>query len=301
MANDINITLPPGIEAPSSADIRKAKQYVLRRTQSEIALQDAIDTILEKYIGLITKVCYKYGIDPVNFSFGANEQLRQEVYSLLDNLEEEIIVLIENNIVPNGNKNKHYQALIDWMLTLGTHNWNFRRTLEYYIHRFSQDLEAEIAAMRYAGIKQAKAISEMRSALHAPYTLPEVISAMQSREFFSADMIMSGGTKTDPFTHQPTMGLSKVGATNITTMARSTLSMVWMRSLFMEAEDEGKQGYYVFRGSSYICPTCDEQCVFFHPLSGGLVVPLHAHCKCYMVFVNSKDEKPVQYKPLNFY
>lgn len=301
MPNNITIKLPSDVDAPTSADIRNAKDYVLKRSQAEIAIASAIDAILEKYVGLIAQACYKYNIDPTDFSFGANEQLRQEVYSLLDDLEEETYDLIEESVVPDGKKNKHYQALIDWMLTLGTHNWGFKRTLEYYIRRLSQDLEAEIAALRYAGVKQTMAITKMRSALHAPYSMPEMVAAIRSGKYFSADMIRSSGTKTDPFTHQPTAGLSKVGATNITTMARSTLAMVWMRSLFEEAEDEDKAGYYVFRGSTYNCPTCDEQCDWFHPLKEGLVVPLHAHCHCYMVFVNSKEDEPTQYRPLNFY
>lgn len=299
MANEINITLPSGIEAPVSEDIRKAKQYVLQRVQAEIQLALAIDATLDKYIELITRACYKYNIDPKDFSFGANEQLRQEVYALLDELEEEILALIESSVVPNGDKNSHHQALLDWMLTLGTHNWNFRRTTEYYIYRFSQDLEAEIAAMRYAKVKQTAAITKMKSALHAPYSLPEMTEAIRSHEFFSADMIRSGGTKTDPFTHQPTTGLSKVGASNITNMARSTLAMVWMRNLLLEAEDGNMAGYFVFRGSTYPCGICDDL-VGFHSISEGMVLPAHSHCCCFCVFVNSKEDEPVQYRPLNF-
>lgn len=299
MANDINITLPSGIEAPVSESIRKSKQYVLQRVQAEIQLASAIDAVLEKYVGLITKACYKYDIDPKDFTFGANEQLRQEVYALLDDLEEEILTLIEDYAVPNGRKNKHYRALIDWMLTLGTHRWNFQRTTEYYIYRFSQDLEAEIAAMRYAGVKQTAAITKMRSALHAPYSLPEMEAAIRSHEYFAADMIQTGGTKTDPFTHQPTVGLSKVGASNVTNMARSTLAMAWMRSLLLDAEDDKMAGYFVFRGSTYPCGLCDDL-VGFHSISEGMVLPAHSHCCCYCVFVNSKDDEPTQYRPLNF-
>lgn len=300
MADSIRISLPSGIDAPSSADIRDAKNYVLKRAQTEIALESAIDAILDKYVALITRACYKYDIAPVDFTFGANEQLRQEVYALLDDLEEEIYALIEDSVVPDKKKNKHWQALIDWMLTLGTHNWDFRRTLEYYIYRFSQDLEAEIAALRFADVRQTVAITKMRSALHSPYSMPGMIAAIKSGQSFSADMIRSGGTKTDPFTHQATVGLSKVGATNITTMARSTLAMVWMRDLLLEAEEENKAGYFVFRGSSYSCPNICDELVGFHSLEEGMVLPAHSHCYCWCVFVNSKNDLPVQYRPLNF-
>lgn len=300
MANSIKISLPSGIDAPMSADIKKAKDYVLKRSQAEIALESAIDAILDKYVGLITRACYKYDIDPTDFTFGANEQLRQEVYTLLDDLEEKIYALIEDYVVPDGKKNKHYQTLIDWMLTLGTHNWNFRRTLEYYIYRFSQDMEAEIAAMRFAGVKQTAAITKIRSALHSPYSMPEMMAAIKLGRSFSADMIRSGGAKTDPLTHRVTVGLSKVGATNVTAMARSTLAMVWMRNLFLDAEEENRTGYYVFRGSSYPCQNICDRLVGFHTLEEGMVLPAHSHCYCWCVFVNSKNDLPVQYRPLNF-
>lgn len=286
---DIKVSLPSNIIAPASKDIRDAKQYVLLRTQEEIALVSAIDEIFDKYISRITKLCWKYDIDPRDFSFGANEELRRAVFALLDDMEDEILALIEDFVVPDKEKNKHHDVLLAWMLTLGTHNWGFLRTLEYYIYRFSQDLEAEIAALRYAGVTQSVAISKMRSALHQPYSIPEVITAIESREFFSADMIRSGGTKTDPFTHRPTVGLSKVGATNVTTMARSTLSMVWMRDLYLNAQESGKAGYMVFRGSSYPCSLCDYETTYFHPIEQGMVLPVHANCCCFAVFLNSKD------------
>lgn len=287
MAENITILVPDGIAPPTAADIQSAKDYVLLRNQAELALAAAIDEILEKYIRLITRACYKYNIAPQDFTFAANDELRREVYALLDEMDEEIYSLIEESVVPNGRKNSHFAALIDWMLTLGTHNWSFRTTLRYYIFRFSQDVEALVAAMRFAGLRQNAAIQKMLSALYAPYSLAEMMAAVRSGQFFSADMIRSGGTKDDPFTHRPAVGLSKVGATNLTTMARSTLSMTYMRDLFLSAQEQGRAGYYVFRGSSYICPTCDNECGWFHPLQDGIVVPLHAHCKCFIVFVDS--------------
>lgn len=286
---DIKISLPSGIVAPTSSDINSAKHYILQRTQAEIALSDAIDIILEKYIGRITRLCWKYNIFPTDFSFAANESLRQQVNALLDDLEEEIFSLIEDSVVPQKRKNNHYAALIAWLLTLGTHNWNFRRTLQYYIFRFSQDVEASIAAMRFAGVREMIAISNMRSTLHSPYALPQVIAAIKSGQFFAADMIRSGGTKTDPVTHQPTVGLSKVGATNITTMARSTLSKVWMRDLFLTAQEQNKAGYFIFRGSSYECPHICDPLVGFHSLDEGMLLPGHSHCRCYAVFVDSQN------------
>lgn len=301
MAKDAIISLPEGIEAPLTEDVRNAKEYILSRTRAEVSLSAAVDDILDEYITKIAQACWRYDITPQDFSFAANEDLRREIDKILTDLEEELLTLIKEAAVPEGKDNKHYAALITWMLTLGTHGWNFRRTLRYYIQRFSQDVEAQIASLRYAGTSLSKAISRMRTTLHTPYSLSELVAAMKSGKYFIADMIRTGGTKIDPITRKATVGLSKVGATNITTMLRSTLAMAWMRDLFLNAEEEGRAGYYVFRGSSYECAMCDDECGWFHPISQGLVVPIHAHCCCYIVFVKSQDEEPVIYRPTRFY
>lgn len=282
-------------------DVNAAKEYVLERARAEIALASKVDDILKEYAEQMIRVCYKYNIDPQNFSFGANDNMRREIYALLDDLLEELLSLIEEESVPQKKKNKHYVALINWMVTLGTHNKDLRWTTSYYMSRFSKDVEALVAAMRYAKYDVNKAVLRALPILHTLYVSPEVMAAMKSGKPFSADGIRTGGTKYDPFTHRPTVGLSKYGATNLVTMARSTLAKTWLKSEFMEAEDEGMGGYYVFRGSSYPCShICDLECGWFHPMSMGMVLPLHANCYCFAVFVKSNQGEINNYRPLNF-
>ena len=270
MAENITLKLPSGINAPTQDDIKAAKEYVLERSRAEIALASAVDDILKEYAEQMIRVCYKYNIDPRNFSFGANDSMRQEIYAILDDLLEELLSLIEEDSVPQNRKNKHYGAIISWLTTLGTHNKDLKWTTQYYISRFSKDVEALVAAMK-------------------------------SGKMFNAEGIISGGTKYDPFTHKPSVGLSKYGATNLVTMARSTLAKAWMESLFLEKEEDGMVGYYVFRGSTYSCPNiCDMQTGWFHPMSGGMVLPIHSNCYCYAVFVKGDLGEIGFYRPLNF-
>ena len=300
MAQDITLKLPSGINAPTQEDITAAKEYVLERSRAEIALASSVDDILKEYAEQMIRVCYKYNIDPQNFSFGANDSMRQEIYAILDDLLEELLSLIEEDSVPQKRKNKHYGAIISWLATLGTHNKDLKWTTQYYISRFSKDVEALVAAMKFAGYDVNKAINRSKSILHTLYTSPEVLAAMKSGKMFNAEGIISGGTKYDPFTHKPSVGLSKYGATNLVTMARSTLAKAWMESLFLEKEEDGMTGYYVFRGSTYSCQNiCDMQTGWFHPMSSGMVLPIHSNCYCYAVFVKGDLGEIGFYKPLN--
>ena len=301
MSKDITLKLPSGINAPTQDDIKAAKEYVLERSRAEIALASAVDDILKEYAEQMIRVCYKYNIDPQNFSFGANDNMRREIYALLDDVLEELLSLIEEDSVPQNRKNKHYGAIISWLATLGTHNKDLKWTTQYYISRFSKDVEALVAAMKYAGYDVNKAVNRSKSILHTLYTSPEVLAAMKSGKMFNAEGITSGGTKYDPFTHKPSVGLSKYGATNLVTMARSTLAKAWMKSLFLEKEEDGMIGYYVCRGSTYLCPSiCDMQTGWFHPMSSGMVLPMHSNCYCYAVFVKEDIGEIGFYRPLNF-
>lgn len=53
----------------------------------------------------------------------------------------------------------------------------------------------------------------------------------------------------------------------------------------------GVIGFYVFRSSTYDCPSCDEQCGWLHPLTGE-TPPYHPHCVCCMVeaYANETQE-----------
>ncbi len=73
----------------------------------------------------------------------------------------------------------------------------------------------------------------------------------------------------------------KVGSS--TWMLLNTTSMfAYNDALAMKWTNRGAVGYYVFRGSDYDCPACDEQCGFLHPMT-EMVVPIHPRCLCFCV------------------
>lgn len=82
----------------------------------------------------------------------------------------------------------------------------------------------------------------------------------------------------------------KVGSS--TWMMLNTTSMTaYNDALAMKWTGRGAVGYYVFRGSDYDCPACDEQCGFIHPLT-EMVLPVHPRCLCFCVeaYANETEE-----------
>lgn len=266
-------------QAPSQQDIEAAKQFILQREENARMLEDKIDELLADAAEKIVIICYRYDVDPqkLYIASGFNEQMMNEIAEVMDELEEEILALMQEYATRSTKDRDRINALLLWMASLGRGNRNLRDTLEGYLYKFMKDLEAAIAALRFADATMADAVTKVKTNLHTIYTMPEVMAAFKNASEFAATYIQSRGVQ------KGGVGLSNNGSTNVTNMARLTLQMVWMRSRRLEMEEDGAAGFYVLRGSNYPCDYCDSK-VGFHPMTDiDYFPPFHGHCCCYVV------------------
>lgn len=266
-------------QAPSQQDIDAAKQFILQREENARMLEDKIDELLADAAEKIVIICYRYDVDPqkLYIASGFNEQMMNEIAEVMDELEEEILALMQEYATRSTKDRGRINALLLWMASLGRGNRNLRDTLEGYLYKFMKDLEAAIAALRFADATMADAVTKVKTNLHTIYTMPEVMAAFKNASEFAATYIQSRGVQ------KGGVGLSNNGSTNVTNMARLTLQMVWMRSRRLEMEEDGAAGFYVLRGSNYPCDYCDSK-VGFHPMTDiDYFPPFHGHCCCYVV------------------
>lgn len=268
-------------QAPSQQDIDAAKQFILQREENARMLEDKIDELLADAAEKIVIICYRYDVDPqkLYIASGFNEQMMNEIAEVMDELEEEILALMQEYATRSTKDRDRINALLLWMASLGRGNRNLRDTLEGYLYKFMKDLEAAIAALRFADATMADAVTKVKTNLHTIYTMPEVMAAFKNASEFAATYIQSRGVQ------KGGVGLSNNGSTNVTNMARLTLQMVWMRSRRLEMEEDGAAGFYVLRGSNYPCDYCDSK-VGFHPMTDiDYFPPFHGHCCCYVVTI----------------
>ena len=266
-------------QAPSQQDIDAAKQFILQREENARMLEDKIDELLADAAEKIVIICYRYDVDPqkLYIASGFNEQMMNEIAEVMDELEEEILAMMQEYATRSTKDRDRINALLLWMASLGRGNRNLRDTLEGYLYKFMKDLEAAIAALRFADATMADAVTKVKTNLHTIYTMPEVMAAFKNASEFAATYIQSRGVQ------KGGVGLSNNGSTNVTNMARLTLQMVWMRSHRLEMEEDGAAGFYVLRGSNYPCDYCDSK-VGFHPMTDiDYFPPFHGHCCCYVV------------------
>ncbi len=287
MAESIKISIDTSKYAiPTQEDIDTAKRFVLMREEYAQLLQSRIDEVLADAMERIITICYRYDVDPklLYLSNGFNEQMMNEISEVMDETEEEIFSLVQEYSTRVTNDKDRISKLLAWMLLLGRNSRNLQQTLDTYLYKFMKDIEAAVAALKYANVPLAQAITKAKTHLHTIYVMPEVQKAFKEAESFTATYIRSRGVV------KGNVGLSNNGSTNVTNMAKTTLQMVWMRSQVIDYKEQGAAGLYVLRGSSYPCSPCDDNCGF-HPIEESYgVLPVHPSCCCYAIPVFTKEQ-----------
>lgn len=289
MSNTIKISLDTSqYRLPTQEDITSAKQFILRREDYARVLEAKVDECLANAAQEIVTICYKYNVDPQKFSISSqyNEKMMAEIAEVMDNAEEEILDLIYDYSTATVQKGSTSgKALAAWIALLGRGNRNLQDTLDGYLYKAMKDWEAAIAALRHANVAMAAAVTKVKSHLHSIYTMPEIMATFDHADDFNATYIRNKGVQ------KGAVGISNNGSTNVTNMAKLTLQMAWMKELSMEHEDDGAAGYYVLRGSSYPCETCDNM-VGFHKMEDiDGYPPYHGHCCCYVIPIYGIDGK----------
>ena len=303
MAENIKIKLDGSqYRLPTQEDITSAKQFILRRNDYARLLESKVDDCLEDAAQDIVSICYKYDVDPKEFAINSkyNEKMMDEIADVMDELEADIMSLIYDYSLRVTDDEKHRNLLAAWIALLGRGNNNLQDTLDGYLYKTMKDWEAAIAALRFANVAMADAVTKVKSNLHSIYTMPEVTAAFKHADDFNATYIQSHGVMAGG------VGLSNNGSTNVTNMARLTLQMAWMREQGIEFDESGAAGYYQLRGSAYPCSVCDDEVGFHKGLEDLYTKPYpHPHCCCYRIPIfaleegNADTERWNEYQRLN--
>lgn len=285
MAQDIMIQLSDNFEPISNEDIKKAKNYILRRESAARGLSHLIDGLLEDAAEKITLIAYRYGIDPKNFQFTPkyNEKMFEEIGRVLDELEEEILDFTTSYATKCTEDKDNKPLLLLWVLALGRNNQGLRQTLENRLWMFSRDLEAMLVAVKSAGHDSTKAVNRIKSYLHAVYTMPEMKEPFKDPQSYKATYIRTRGVK------YGNQGSSNSEANNILRFGRITVQMGWMHHQYERIKDEGAVGFFVGRGSSYPCSLCDSYTGFHQIDDTDAYPPRHGSCCCWAVPVFEKE------------
>lgn len=282
MAEPIRISLPDIYEPITEEMISDAKQWTLQRNENANYLSLLVAAMLREAISRLTEIAYKYNCKPEQFQFSQNAKLREDVADAMDELEENIMEVVETYSLNETKDEKRRSTLLPWLMALRSKGTtDLRSTLHARLTQFLYDTEAQIAAMKLADYNQTKAATRALSTMHAVYASPEMLAAFKMAS--AAKYIRTRGV------HEGNIGLSSSGANNVESFAYQTAALAWSKSHYLQNMDDGAAGFYVFRGSQYLCDLCDSF-VGFHLIEDVTAVPpFHSHCTCWLVYVHEKQ------------
>jgi len=258
---------------PTEQEIARAKDYLLLRLRAERLVVSELDTALLSAARRIVEISRRYNIPPESFRFSANPSLLAEVNQVLALLRDALYDHVATiDTFKDGENDTPFVAPV---LTTSYKNKTFRQRLAEYTSRWGYELEATIAAAGLEGIKdQGKILAVVRQYLDRPYDNPWIKEHMGKGDAVRLENIPHYG-KGNPI----------ASATALSVLLTTLVAKGWMQN--WARLNEGKRGYYVYRGSSFPCEICDAQVGFLHAandLEG--MPPYHPRCCCYVVYTN---------------
>lgn len=143
-----------------------------------------------------------------------------------------------------------------------------------YLSNFAEDIVRMVKAGVLMGYPQSKILSAVRTGYKNPYQT-SIITKARRKDFSIAT---------------PSYGKGKFHAAyaNIVRNAVQMVSLAWGMAEQQYGRESGAIGFRVFRGSSYPCAVCDDECAYLHHF-GDPYPPFHVSCVCFTVFVYASD------------
>lgn len=143
-----------------------------------------------------------------------------------------------------------------------------------YLKNFAEDILRMIKAGYMMGYPDSKILSAIRTGYKDPYH-SSVITKAQRKDINIA-------------TPSYGRGIFHNAYENIVRSSSQTISLAWGKAEQQYGKNNGAIAFKVYRGSSYPCAVCDDECAYIHSLSDPHP-PFHINCVCFTKFIFKQD------------
>ena len=143
-----------------------------------------------------------------------------------------------------------------------------------YLSNFAEDIVKMIKAGALLGYSDDKILSAIRTGYKNPYAA-SIITKAQSKDINIANPSYG-------------RGFYKSSYQNLMRNVKGTIALAWGYAEQEYGKEKGAIGFKVFRGSSYPCAQCDDECAYIHKMDDPFP-PYHISCKCYIQFIYEND------------
>lgn len=146
--------------------------------------------------------------------------------------------------------------------------------LSAYLDNFAEDIVRMVKAGTLMDYSDSQILSAVRTGYKNPYK-SSVVTKAQRKDINIA-------------TPSYGKGIFRNAYENVVRTATQVISISWGRAEQQYGKDSGAIGFKVYRGSSYPCPICDDECSYTHKF-GDPFPPFHINCVCFTKFIFNKQ------------
>lgn len=251
----------------------ESREYALNRTKAQIACESRVQKRLFKVAREIVSLASKYRrgatLTNENGFLAASQRI---ALGVADGIESDIAVCAKTacSILNIGTDSTEA-----FLVSKVFGKTSMERTTSY-LKNFAEDM----VRMCKAGVLMKYTDSQLLSAIRTGYKDPYTTS------------VITKARKEDINIATPSYGkgIFHSAYQNIARNARQMVAVAWGRAEQQYGKEHGAIGYYIFRGSSYLCPICDDETTYIHHF-GDPFPPLHSNCRCFVKFVYEKEEE----------
>lgn len=142
-----------------------------------------------------------------------------------------------------------------------------------YLANFAEDIVRMVKAGTLMDYSDSKILSAIRTGYKTPYST-SVITKARRKDINIA-------------TPSYGRGIFHNAYENLVRNATQAISLAWGQAEQQYGKESGATGFRVYRGSSFPCAVCDDECAYVHSLSDPHP-PFHINCVCYTRFIYQK-------------
>lgn len=245
-----------------------AKDYLRRRLDNEDSYAENLDTWLREAIEKICAVIVKYALTAEQMMNNQiPEKAQREIDAIIDELSDEIAEAV---LLLAKDERDNDDWFVNFLLREFEDGWTFSSRLEQYAKNFGKQVVMGVAALSLLDIASKSWASSIEGNMRAIYDAPFVKAVARERLSYFSPMKLGRGVP-----HNMSVALEFLG--------RQSIANAWMQWSYEEAKKSGAEGYFIFRGSSYPCDFCDDECRW-HDISEPYPLPIHPNCYCYVVY-----------------
>jgi hypothetical protein len=257
---------------------QRGMAFALKRAQAQNNVDTHVTSVLWKTAKKIVEASRKYRTYPTSKKLSREADFAREAERIALGAERDI----ETYITAYSRASTKILGLkstkdVDRYLGKKVFGKTYMQRNREYLSMFAEDIVKMVKAgvsMRY---KTTKIMEAVRSGYKDPFTATVITKA----------------AKKNILTEIPSHGRGVYQASyeNVVRNARNTVHLAWGQAELEYGTEHGYTGYFVHRGSSFPCETCQSHVGWLHNLN-EMVVPLHVSCRCWVTFAKEKDDNP---------